>query len=119
MPDHNLVVNKIDPSTGLPWVDELTMVVARDVNNQFAVAYLPNNAAIKIETAGFANFDSWTKEWVDPRTGSVYGATCLRQGISTTYKCDRPTNVTIPPGETADWVLRLGVSPFTATTLCG
>jgi hypothetical protein len=118
VPDQSLIANPNDPATGLPWTDPLAMVVARDVNNQFAVAYLPNNAAIKIETAGFTNFAGWTKEWIDPRSGAISAATCLKQGVSTVYRCDRPA--TPPPaGETADWVLRLGASPFTATTLCG
>jgi hypothetical protein len=117
MPDHNLIANNTTPGTPPPPLpDELLMVLARDVNNQFAVAYLPNNAAIKIETAGFSNFASWTKEWVDPRNGAISTATCLKQGISTIYRCDVPS--TTVPGETADWVLRLGASPFTATTLC-
>ena len=120
VPDQSLIVNNNVPGSSppTPLPDELLMVLARDVNNQFAVAYLPNNAAIKIETAGFANFAGWTKEWIDPRSGAITPATCLKQGVSTTYRCDRPT--TPPPaGETADWVLRVGASPFTATTLCG
>ncbi len=119
--DPSLIANVTDPSTGSPWTDDLALVLARDVNNQFAVAYMPNaarNFTFKIETSGFSSFDTWTKEWIDPRSGAITTATCLRQGISTIYKCDAPTT---PPssGETADWVLRLGASPFTATTLCG
>ena len=120
VPDHNLIANKVDPSTGLPWTDPLTMTVARDANNQFAVAYLPNNPAIKIDATNFANFDNWTKQWIDPRTGTTYTATCLRQGISLTYRCDPPTGVTIAPGESPDWVLRVSALPFLSTTAtCG
>lgn len=117
--DPSLVVNKTDPSTGNPWTDDLAIVVARDVNNQFAVAYLSDaskNVTLKIETSGFSSFATWTKEWIDPRSGAITPATCLKQGISTTYKCDAPTTA---PTTEDDWVLRLGASPFTATTLCG
>lgn len=119
VPDHGRIENNTDATGGQLLPDHLRMVLARDAGNQFALAYLPDNDAIEIETSGFASFPTWTKEWVDPRTGVTYPATCLRQGIGMVYRCDRPTTVPIPAGETGDWVLRLGASPFTATIQCG
>jgi hypothetical protein len=108
VPDPNLIANNqlLPGSTTIPLPDEKKMVLARDVNHQFLLAYLPDNPAIRIETAGLPGFAGWIKEWIDPRSGAVSAATCTPLGVSTIYKCDRP-GTAIPPGEGPDWVLRV------------
>lgn len=107
VPDPNRIANNqlVPGSTTTPLPDDKKMALARDVNNLFLVAYLPDNPSIRIETAGLSGFAGWTKEWIDPRSGAVTPATCTPLGVSTIYKCDRP-GTAVPVGEFPDWVLR-------------
>ncbi|HVR95563.1 MAG TPA: DUF4038 domain-containing protein, partial [Thermoanaerobaculia bacterium] len=77
----------------------------------FAVAYLPNNEAIEIATAGFPGLSCeppWTKLWIDPRTGRTgLAEACTGSQESITLARPRCTDPNPDVTGACDWVLEL------------
>lgn len=92
------------------------MAIAVTTNSKFAMAYLPNNTTIRLDTARFTGLTStdcrWAKTWWNPRSGN--SEPVLPQQMEPTGTND--WSLTVPPSTgcpeargtgACDWVLTL------------
>jgi Putative collagen-binding domain of a collagenase len=88
-PAHDLILNQPDDVTR-------RMVLARTAKGDLAVAYLPNNDAIEIDTSVFRA--SLAARWFDPVTG---------HSTSIEGRIDNEGRHRFAPPAKGDWVLHL------------
>ncbi len=85
-------------------------VIAVTTNWRYAIAYMPNNENLTINTASFPSFSTrWTKTWWNPRTGTVFdSASSSCSGPTCSFTRPLPACPT-PSGAAGncDWVILL------------
>lgn len=92
-------------------IGDTTMAVAVTTNWRFALAYLPNDPRIDLETSGFSSFTTrWSVVWWDPQSGNSFPPLtppALKPGTTTVYQFQRPTCQGNAVLGGCDWVLIL------------
>jgi Protein of unknown function (DUF4038)/Domain of unknown function (DUF5060) len=84
-------------------------VIAVTTNWRYAIAYMPNNANLVINTGSFPSFSTrWTKTWWDPRAGGVLESTTPNcTGSACTFNRPRACPGNSGPLGSCDWALIL------------
>jgi hypothetical protein len=86
-------------------------VIAVTTNWRYAIAYMPNNSGLTINTASFPSFSTrWTKTWWNPRVGTVFepaSSSCSGAICSFIRPLPVPCSTDSGAAGNCDWVLLL------------